>query len=274
MDIDQPVDDMDNPVDDNEGGEENENSEADPVEAQAMEAIDALQEETPDEHMDYVNDVIGQAMSDDEPEAIVSMAELLLDDFDAEDAGGEVEPGDDSGEVSMSVEETIDAGLERAFSEGSTDFRKGRRYIDDESEAPEDATVQEGSQGGLYYETGGGEDSSEEETEEDENDLSDMSQREQVQEIKDTLDPEPEEFESFADNAANRSQSAGQAYDEAYRDTQEQLQSMISQPYLFNDPDFPTFENVDFDAADEVAQEVAEEVAEMASDKYHESNEQ
>lgn len=36
-----------------------------------------------------------------------------------------------------------------------TDVEKDRRYIDDPSEAPEDAEVQEGPQGGLYYETEG-----------------------------------------------------------------------------------------------------------------------
>lgn len=33
---------------------------------------------------------------------------------------------------------------------------KGRRYIDDPSDAPEDVEVEEGPQGGYYYETGDG----------------------------------------------------------------------------------------------------------------------
>jgi hypothetical protein len=38
----------------------------------------------------------------------------------------------------------------------SIETEKGRVYVDDPSEAPDDVNVQEGQQGGYYYETGGG----------------------------------------------------------------------------------------------------------------------
>lgn len=86
MDIDQPVDDMDNPVDGNE--ESN-------VEAEAGRAMSALQENVPEERMDTVNEVVDMAMEEDDPDAIVSMAEMLVDDFEAEE-GNSTEPGDDN----------------------------------------------------------------------------------------------------------------------------------------------------------------------------------
>ena len=38
-------------------------------------------------------------------------------------------------------------------------LNKGRRYVSDPSEAPDDVNVQQGEQGGYYYETGGASDS-------------------------------------------------------------------------------------------------------------------
>lgn len=105
MDVTEPVDDMDNPVDGNE--ESN-------VEAEAGRAMSALQENVPEERMDTVNEVVDMAMEEDDPDAIVSIAEMLVDDFEAEE-GDSTEPGDDNDEVSTSVEESIDAGVQRAF---------------------------------------------------------------------------------------------------------------------------------------------------------------
>lgn len=66
-----------------------------------------------------------------------------------------VKPNDDprgkdvfSNEFVRSVANTI------ARAQGYTE--KGRRYVDDPSEAPDDANVQQGPSGGFYYETGGG----------------------------------------------------------------------------------------------------------------------
>lgn len=45
--------------------------------------------------------------------------------------------------------------VKRAAHEALGETMKGRRYIDDPSEAPEDAEVHEGDRGGMYYETEG-----------------------------------------------------------------------------------------------------------------------
>jgi hypothetical protein len=90
-----------------------------------MRAVDALREHTPEEHMDYVNEMVGQAMDEDNPEAVVQMAELLLDEdeFDAD-----ATPGEDAAE-SGEGDSPRDTGTEpydlSEYDEGESPYTEG-----------------------------------------------------------------------------------------------------------------------------------------------------
>lgn len=58
----------------------------------------------------------------------------------------------------MDDENPVDSAVDRlvkALREEAEEIKKGRRYISDPSEAPENANVEQGPQGGYYYEVGG-----------------------------------------------------------------------------------------------------------------------
>lgn len=68
-------------------------------------------------------------------------------------------PGTLSGKSEPSVdkadtEEYSENLLGRKFIERATEVAKDRRYVDDPSDAPDDVDVEQGPQGGHYYETG------------------------------------------------------------------------------------------------------------------------
>jgi hypothetical protein len=63
----------------------------------------------------------------------------------------ETKEEDEMDEDDDRIEDMVKAGVQRATLPDR--FRKGRRYIRDPSEAPDDAEIQEGPRGGTYYET-------------------------------------------------------------------------------------------------------------------------
>lgn len=85
---------------DGDGGEEDgvPYSSEEVVESGAYsDALDALREEAPPEHQDYIEEAISQAIQEDSPESVVMMADMLTDSFDAEEAVRGDEEGSESG---------------------------------------------------------------------------------------------------------------------------------------------------------------------------------